>query len=460
MRLLCVLIITILSVYADSICYAQIISSYKTVRYEEDYSYLDDSSKRTDFYDSIKYIPLGKDPKTYISLGGEVRERYEDFLKNPLFGISRVKDDEYLLNRILLHADLHVTEHFRLFVQLGYHDVYSKEGAITSTERDRMDLQQGFVDGVITPGDDKLTLRVGRQEMYFGSQRLVSVREGPNIRQSFDAVRGIYEHNSIKVSSFVSHPVLIKQDSFDDSADTSQSFWGVYETSPIAGGLNADLYYLGLEREGARFSQGKANEKRHSIGTRLWGKLSELDYNFELVYQFGQFGSGNINAWTTASDTGYTFKDILWTPRLALRADIASGDRDPNKKELNTFNPLFPRGAYFTENALIGPQNFIDLHPYITLIPRKPVTVSIGSDFLWRESVHDAVYRQPNITVTGTQNSPDRFTGVQPYVLSTWQIDPHTSFTLTYVYFKAGEAIKDVGGGDSKYLSGWVSYKF
>src|SRR5207244_3925164 len=161
------------------------------------------------------------------------------------------------------------------------------------------------------------------------------------------------------------------------------------------------------------------NEKRQNIGTRFWGKLSGLDYNFEFVYQFGQFGSGNINAWTTASDTGYTFKDILWSPRLALRADIASGDKDPNKKELNTFNPLFPRGAYFTENALIGPQNFIDLHPYITLIPRKPVIVSIGSDFLWRESIHDAVYRQPNIVIAGTQNSLKRFTGIQPYVLST-----------------------------------------
>src|SRR5207253_313545 len=160
-------------------------------------------------------------------------------------------------------------------------------------------------------------------------------------------------------------------------------------TSPIAGGLNADLYYLGLEREGAHFAQGTANEKRQSIGTRLWGKLSELDYNFEFIYQFGQFGSGNINAWTTASDTGYTFKD-----------------------------------------------------------------------FLWRESVHDAVYRQPNIAIAGTQNSLNRFTGIQPYVLSTWQIDPHISVTLTYVYFKAGKAIKNSGGGDSKYLGGWISYRF
>jgi hypothetical protein len=33
--------------------------AYKLLRYEEDYSYLKDPSRRTDFWDPIKYIPLG-----------------------------------------------------------------------------------------------------------------------------------------------------------------------------------------------------------------------------------------------------------------------------------------------------------------------------------------------------------------------------------------------------------------
>ena len=43
------------------------------------------------------------------------------------------------------------------------------------------------------------------------------------------------------------------------------------------------------------------------------------------------------------------------------KADIASGDRDPDYADLQTFNPLFPRGSYFNESALIGPDNFVDL---------------------------------------------------------------------------------------------------
>src|SRR5438128_1601680 len=33
--------------------------AYKLLRYEEDYSYLKDPTRRTDFWDPIKYMPLG-----------------------------------------------------------------------------------------------------------------------------------------------------------------------------------------------------------------------------------------------------------------------------------------------------------------------------------------------------------------------------------------------------------------
>ena len=35
----------------------------------------------------------------------------------------------------------------------------------------------------------KLSFRLGRQEMGFGVSRLVGIREGPNVRRSFDAAR-------------------------------------------------------------------------------------------------------------------------------------------------------------------------------------------------------------------------------------------------------------------------------
>jgi hypothetical protein len=430
-------------------------------RYNENYAFLADPSQRRDVFDPIKFIRLGEGTESYISFGGEVRARNEGFINNPLFGISPLKSDNYLLHRTLAHADLYINDHFRSFFQLGYHDVYSKSGAVTSTERDKLDLQQGFVEVKFSMGENEnLFARIGRQEMPLGSQRLVSVRDGPNIRLSFDAARITYVQGDYNLTGFIAHPVAVKQDMFDDVSDYTQDFWGVYGTLPIASGLKADLYYLGLDRKGARFAQGIEHEKRHSIGTRIFGASSGFDYNFEGVYQFGSFGQGDINAWTVASDTGYSLKNLPYQPRLGLKLNIASGDRNKNDQDLNTFNALFPRGSYFTENALIGPANFIDAQPNITLKPRDDVTLNFGADILWRENTNDAIYRQPNIAIAGTAGRGDKYTGTQGFVVSTWQVDPHLSVTATYVHFAVGDAIESVGGGDSDYIGSWISYRF
>src|SRR5438477_3953925 len=110
---------------------------------------------------------------------------------------------------------------------------------------------------------------------------------------------------------------------------------------------HVELYYLGLDRHGAKFDQGTGRELRHSVGTRIFGKPKPWDYNIEALYQSGTFDEGRIDAWTAASDTGFTFP-IPLDPRLGLKADIASGDRHPNAESLQTFNALFPRGAYFS----------------------------------------------------------------------------------------------------------------
>jgi hypothetical protein len=52
---------------------------YKLSRADDDYLYLRDSVRHSDFWDPIKYIPLNAPGSWYLSLGGEARERYEYF---------------------------------------------------------------------------------------------------------------------------------------------------------------------------------------------------------------------------------------------------------------------------------------------------------------------------------------------------------------------------------------------
>jgi hypothetical protein len=46
------------------------------------------------------------------------------------------------------------------------------------------------------------------------------------------------------------------------------------------------------------------------------------DFDYEALWQFGTFGSANINAWTVASETGYRLPNVSLKPRFSVKADI------------------------------------------------------------------------------------------------------------------------------------------
>jgi hypothetical protein len=277
-------------------------------------------------------------PDAYLSLGGELRERYQN-LHHYEFGLAEFKDDDYLLHRVLLHADLHLGNHFRTFVQLGSHYVFGKANDKTQVEENHLDLQQGFAELQIPVGDNTLMVRGGRQELSFGSERLVSIRNNPNIRRSFNTVRIALNNEDVTLDAFYAVPLTLRQGVFDDKTDDEQSFWGIYAAlnpPPFPYAPKVDIYYLGLDKANAAYTQGIANEHRHTMGTRIWRKLVSWDYNFEFAYQFGIFGQDNISAWTAASDTGYRWESVALKPRLAFKIDVVSGDDNPNDHTLKT----------------------------------------------------------------------------------------------------------------------------
>src|SRR5262249_56757052 len=133
-----------------------------------------------DPFDALKYLPIGEDGTRWVTLGGEVRERYEYF-HNALWGAGPQDADGYLMQRYMLHGDLHLSDQVRVFSQLKSCVVTRRTGGPRPTDEDRLDLHQGFVDVAgRLGGDDTLTMRLGRVELPYGRSRLGSVRASPN----------------------------------------------------------------------------------------------------------------------------------------------------------------------------------------------------------------------------------------------------------------------------------------
>jgi len=148
-------------------------------------------------------------------------------------------------------------------------------------------------------------------------------------------------------------------------------------------------------------------------------------------------------------------------PRLGFKANVTSGDKDPNNPNLETFNPLFPKGNYFGQLTPVGPLNHRDLHPDLQLTLLKNVSLIADWVFYWRQSTHDAVYGIPgNIQRTG-QLSRASFVGHQPGIELTIQADRHTTFSFDIAKFMAGPFLRETPPGENTtYFAAWLTYKF
>lgn len=437
---------------------AQAPPSYKLVRHEEDFRALADPARRTDWLDPLKFIPLSDRPGWFVTLGGEARERVEVF-ENTAFDAAN-GTDAFLLQKYMLFADVHLGSRARLFASLKSGLENGRNGGPRPTDEDRLDAHEAFVD---VGFGESFTARVGRQEMAFGSQRLVGVRAGPNVRQSFDGVTLVVRPGAWRLDVFASKPVETNVGVFDDVPDHGKTFWGIYAVAPLGAlpGANVDLYYLGLDRKTARFDQGMAPELRESVGSRLWKRGPPWDYNVELVYQWGRFGSAPVRAWTVATDTGYTAIDVPGRPRVGLRADVTSGDDDPDGPALRSFNPLFPRGAYFGESQLVGPVNHIDLHPSLDFSPMKNVAAHVSWAFFWRESGRDGIYGVPGNLVRSGKDVGGRFVGSQATASMTVSVGRHVTIASTVERFIAGLFLRQSGNGDDlTFLTTSVGFVF
>lgn len=439
--------------------------AFNSLRFEENYRFLHDPSQKTDFFDSVKYIPLNKSESLYLTLGGETRQHFE-FIDNDNWGKGVQDSDGYYIQRYLGHADLHVGERMRVFGQLMSGIITGRNGGARGVDKDRVDLNQGFVDFQLWKKlGQHLTVRAGRQEIVFGSRRFLNYRERPNLRLSHDAVMGIFHADKWDVRMFGARPVNIGQNAFDNESKTTKSVWGLYgvrQKLPVKFFLNTDLYYLGLHDRDAIFDQGQDEETRHTIGTRLWGKEKNLDFNFEFLYQFGRFGRGNIHAYALASDTGYTIPfGRSGKVCFSLRADLYSGDNDPADNDLNSFNPFFPKGKHISQLAASGLINQRDLHPRITLTLDEHWSITTSALFIWRDSLDDGIYSIGNGLLRSGQSSRARYVGTQPELEVKYAFNRYMDLKGIFVHFRAGEFLKQTQpGNDINYLGSMLTFRF
>lgn len=424
-------------------------------RHSEDYSYLDDPDRRTHTWgEAGKWIRLGD--SAALTLGTELRVRYERYRNNE-FGAAALADEGYGLYRFLPYADLHLGSQLRVFAQLGLTHADRDAASVGPPDDTGNDVLQAFADLSWPGAGGAWMLRAGRQVMAYGSERLISARYGPNVLRAFDGVMASWQGPGLRADAFVTRPVRNDPDDFSDGADRHRRLSGLYATWSEPGGLagaGLDAYLLSLSNGQARYDQGAGPETRNALGLRHFGQRGRWRWDLEGVFQYGSFAGAPARAWSLASDASYTFQDAPLRPRLGLKANIISGDRDPGDPALQTFNVFFPKGKYFGEAGLIGPSNLLNLHPSLTLDLGAGWTLGAAAIFYWRQSLQDGVYGVAGNLLRPASGSRKRYIGTQADLVLGWEVSRHLSFEAAYSVFRPGSFIRETGPADTVHFFG------
>lgn len=414
--------------------------------FDVDFRYLDKpDNTQHDYLDFLKRIHVGDN--WLVSFGGQSWVR----IMNEADSRFTTRNNDYQLVRSRVDVDIWYRDVFRIYAEYIYAEAFNFDLPPLPIDINRSDMLNLFFDLKIFQGcDGPAYLRVGRQEMLYGSQRLISPLEWANTRRTFQGVKGFYLGKDWDFDLFWVQPVVPVRNDFD-TADNNRNFFGAWATRKTRPGTAADFYYLYLDNTN-RTAIGEngvlGGQNIHTLGTRYYGDKNNVLWDFEFMFQLGSFSNQDKVAGGTASGLGYSFKDVTWMPQVWVNYDWASGDSRPGVGDTNTtFNQLFPFGHYyFGYLDLVGRQNIRDVSGQLVFFPENYITGLIQFHNFWLDSSRDALFSAAGVPLRRDRTGQaGNFVGNEIDLLLSVQLATHSNLLVGWSKLFAGDFIKRTG---------------
>lgn len=363
-------------------------------------------------------------------------------------------------------------------------------------ESDTIDLHQAFV----TIGNHKefpVSLKIGRQELSYGEERLVGAFAWNNVGRVFDAAKVRWQNEWFGADFFTSRVVIPEDHRFNVNNDYDW-FSGVYANVNKVPKNLLDVYFLSRNANGNAIAaepspQAPQPSARdiYTVGARLKSKPGELgnwDYTLESAYQFGNFQDRRLggdaaprldhSAYMVVAQGGYTFADAWATPRLGLEYSFGSGDDNPTNKTHTTFENLFPTNhKFYGYMDFISLQNIHDVRPVITLKPHPRLSLAFEGHLFWLANTHDNFYNVGGAPRGGTAATPlgngygvnsrySSYVGSEMDVIAGYAITRYAQIEAGYGHFFVGDYVKSSlsapthGSTDADYVYAQLTLNF
>jgi hypothetical protein len=385
---------------------------------------------------------------SWLRIRGEFRERIEGF---DGAGFVDDRSDLYYLSRVRLNATITASKQLSFLVQAQDARVADKTiGPVGTPFKAPFDLRMAFAD----VGDAKspVAVRVGRQELAFGEQRLVGHVSWLNAARTFDGAKITLRMPAFSVDAFGASVVRIEDGSFDESGNGNR-FAGAYATAPKLiplGSVEPYVFWrrdVNLRTETLTFG----DLKQTTIGVRLAGRMPKrLDYGVEMAVQRGSLRADDVSAWAGH----WQLRESLPGPgavRLTGEYNYASGDENPTDGVRGTFDNLYPtpHDKYGLADQ-IGWRNIHHSRGGVEFTPVKATPVAVNYHSWWLAERRDGIYTAGGAplarVVAGAANT---HVGQELDFQVTRALTPQLQLSAGYAHLFTGAFLKQATPGAS-----------
>jgi hypothetical protein len=310
-----------------------------------------------------------------------------------------------------------------------------------------------------------LDIQAGRMTMDVGSRRLVSRNRMRNTTNAFTGVQVTWNiPDRYAMHAFLTMPVArlpnnlerdrLRNNEFElDQEHRERIFWGLHLSGVRVGNaVDTEWYLLGIKEED-RPGLPTRNRDFVTLGTRWRRTAGTWAFEFEGAIQDGKNRATILPIDVTDLDhrAWFAHLDVTrklageWQPRIILRFDYASGDKDPDDGEWNRFDTLFgdrrwefgPTGIY----GALTRSNILSPGAALRLQPRESTDVRLDYRAAWLASDRDFM---PTAGLRDRDGNSGSFIGHQLDARWRWvSASSSVTFELGAAYLWKGEFLKN-----------------
>jgi hypothetical protein len=389
--------------------------------------------------------------------GADERFRFEHRTD---FDFNEYADDNggFFFNRLRLSGKASLRDEIEVFVEALDAQVGSYQTKSILGQKDELDFFQGYVrlNDIL---NSRVDIKLGRQSLDFGKGRLIGAPTWSNRVRSFDAALAHFDSEGLYGDVFYGQTVNYDDHNFNKSRE-DEKLIGIYgghqkdKDSPLVEGYFFDLIDY----------RSSTKIKRYTVGLRHKGKVGDLfEFDMEAPYQFGEQGSLDISAYAFHIDLAKKVDDWLWEPKFVVEYNQASGDKDPNDDENNSFTPLYQ--STHTANGIMDFlrwQNLREAAFSAQLTLNKKIKLTPQLNFFWLEDNSDSFYNTSGTAVrTKTTGDRDHYLGNEASLVANYDVNKYLKLEAGAAHFFAGGFLADTGANDdANFVYSQVSVKY